>query len=122
MKIWNILLNNLHAWNLRFLQYFNGKLRQISDHLLVSSRKLEINDEDGSFIFNVMIQLFFGGEEFLLNEMKITVKWAHHKNNQTKISERIPDCTPRLNYFLITCKQSKFSWACQNIQLFPLAL
>lgn len=68
----NILLNNLHAWNLRFLQYFNGKLGQISDQLLKSSRKLEINDEDGSLIFNVMIQLFFG-EELLLNEMKITV-------------------------------------------------
>lgn len=68
----NILLNNLHAWNLRFLQYFNGKLGQISDQLLKSSRKLEINNEDGSFIFNVMIQLLFG-EELLLNEMKITV-------------------------------------------------
>lgn len=43
-----------------------------SDKLLKSSRKLEINDEDGSLIFNVMIQLFFG-EELLLNEMKLTV-------------------------------------------------
>lgn len=60
------------ACNLRFLQYFNGKLGQISDQLLKSSRKLEINDEDGSLIFNVMIQLFFG-EELLLNEMKLTV-------------------------------------------------